>query len=466
MSPPRLPDATALLSVREGLEVDRLTVASGMPGAELMANAGAAVTRAIVQRWDRRPVVVLCGPGSNGGDGFVTARLLADAGWPVRVALLGSRDKLTGEARQPADRWKGPVEALTPKALEGAALVVDALFGAGLDRALEGSPKETLVAAAQMHAPIVSIDVPSGLMGDTGEAMGAVAATMTVTYLRKKPCHVLLPGRELCGEVVVADIGYPPAILQQISPQTFENDPGLWAGHLPHPRLDDNKHSRGHALVYGGYPITGSARLAARASARAGAGLTTVACPEAALPIYAATLTSVMVAPLPKREDFDHMLDGDRFSAVLIGPGAGTDRVTHDRVVAVLASKHPAVIDADAITVFQSDPAELDRAIQGSCVLTPHDGEFRRVFDPSGDKLTRTRAAAKRCGGVVLLKGDRQLQCTRDVGYRGLGRRAQRDRPRPPRPGHGSIPRSCGCRVDAWCRGHSLRTGSPGRGSA
>ena len=396
---------TALLDVRQMGEADRLTMAAGTPATELMENAGKAVAREIGRRWPARPVAVLCGPGNNGGDGFVAARHLAEAGWPVRIALLGPRDHLTGEARHHAERWRGAVEPLTPAVLDRAELVVDAIFGAGLSRALEGPAADTLTAAARRGLPIVAIDVPSGLMGDTGEALGAAAAVLTVTFFRKKPGHLLLPGRLLCGEVVVADIGIPPSVLDQIVPDTFENDPGLWVADLPRPHDGGNKYTRGHALIFGGYPMTGAARMAARATARAGAGLTTIAVPEIALPIYAAALTSIMVHPLAAPEDFDHLLGDRRFSGFLIGPGAGAGAETRTRALAMLGTGRPTLLDADAITAFQDDPSSLDRAIVGPCVLTPHDGEFHRLFDPSGDKLTRTRAAAHRSGAFIVLKG-------------------------------------------------------------
>lgn len=204
-------------------EADRLTVAAGTPAALLMQNAGAAVAQAIKQRWSKRDVIVLCGPGNNGGDGFVTACQLAASGWPVRVALLGQREHLGDTARQRAEQWRGAIEAVTPAVLDGAALVVDALFGAGLSRALDGAAAQTLAAATQRRLPIVAIDVPSGVMGDTGAALGAVAAVLTVTFFRKKPGHVLLPARSLCGEIMIADIGTPESVLDKIAPQTFEN---------------------------------------------------------------------------------------------------------------------------------------------------------------------------------------------------------------------------------------------------
>lgn len=396
---------TALLRVGEMAEADRLTIAAGISAIDMMESAGGTVAREIGRRWKARPVIVLCGPGNNGGDGFVAARHLSEAGWPVRIALLGPRDHLAGEARHHAGRWPAAVEPLSPAVLDGAEIVIDAIFGAGLSRKLEGPAAETLAAVAGREAPIVAVDVPSGLVGDTGEVLGAVAAFLTVTFFRKKPGHLLLPGRLLCGEVVAADIGTPPSVLEKIVPNTFENDPALWLSVLPRLQDGGNKYTRGHALISGGYPMTGAARMAARAAARAGAGLTTIAVSEIALPIYATALTSIMVQPLAAPEDFDHLLEDRRISTFLIGPGAGVGEETRARALAMLATGRPTLLDADAITSFQNDPPALDRAILGPCVMTPHEGEFRRLFDPTGDKLTRTRAAANRSGASIVLKG-------------------------------------------------------------
>ncbi len=396
---------TALLTVRQMGDADRLTIASGINGNALMENAGRPVAAEIIRRWTPRPVLVLCGPGSNGGDGFVAARRLAEADWPVRVASLGGRDKLSGPAAHHSALWRGPVEQLSPAALEGAELLVDAVFGAGLSRALEGEAKRTLAAAAARRMTIVAVDVPSGLMGDTGADLGAAPAVLTITCFRKKPGHLLQPGRSLCGEVVVAGIGTPASVFQQVLPDTFENDPVLWSAALPELRPDGNKYTRGHALVSGGYPTTGAARMAARAAARSGAGLTTVAVSEAALPVYAAALTSIMVSPIATSEDLARLLGDRRYTAMLIGPGAGLGPDTRERVLTMLRTGRATVLDADALSVFADNPDQLFRAIDGPCVLTPHEGEFARLFAFGGDKLARTRAAAARSGAVVLLKG-------------------------------------------------------------
>ncbi len=386
---------------------DAAAVAAGVPGAELMANAGAAVAEALAARFVRVPTVVLCGPGNNGGDGFIVGRLLARAGWPVRVALLGRRERLRGDAAAAARAWRGPTVALEPAALEGAGLVVDALFGAGLARPLEGLARAMVEAVATTRLPVVAVDVPSGIDGDTGEVRGAAAkACLTVTFHRPKPGHLLLPGRAYVGELVVADIGISESVTAALDIRLWANRPQLWQRLLPRRTAASHKYSYGHGLVLGGgVASSGAARMAARAALRAGAGLVTVVCPEAALDLYAAQLTAVMVAPFADEADFARQLEDPRRTAILLGPGAGVGAVLCRRVIAALASRKACVLDADALTSFAERPPELFGAIDGPCLLTPHEGEFKRLFDLQGDKLTRARAAAAKSGAVVLLKG-------------------------------------------------------------
>jgi NAD(P)H-hydrate epimerase len=396
---------TALLTAREMGEADRLTVIAGTSVSQLMQNAGRGVAHEVIRRWSPRRVTVLCGPGNNGGDAFVVARLLGAAGWSVRVALLGPLGGLEGAALEHAQAWGKPIESLTPQVIDGAELIIDGILGAGLSRPLTGAARDTLAAARVREIPIVAVDIPSGVQGDTGEDLGAVHCVLTVTCFRKKPGHLLFPGRGLCGELVVTDIGTPPAVLAQIAPTAFENDPGLWLDEVPRPRDSGNKYTRGHAMISGGYPMTGAARMAARAAARIGAGLTSIAVPAVALPVYAASLSSIMVKPLGAPADFDALLSDARITAYLIGPGAGVSDATRSRTLAVLKTGRATVIDADAITSFKDDPAALMRAVSGPCVMTPHEGEFRRLFDPCGDKLTRTRRAAALSRAVIVLKG-------------------------------------------------------------
>lgn len=394
-----------VLNVAQMNAADRLTMAAGTPGSLLMQRAGEAVARELVRRWTPRQVSVLCGPGNNGGDGFVVAFQLAQFGWTVRVALLGDINSLRGDAQHHAQRWTGSVEPLTPHVIDDAELVVDSLFGSGLSRRLDSQVSDTLACATRRGIPIIAVDVPSGVMGDSGEDLGAAAAVCTVTFAGKKPGHLLLPGRALCGDIVVADIGIPQAVLDTLSIDTWENTPGLWREKLPQLRAGANKYSRGHALLYGGYPMTGAARMAARAAARIGAGLTTIAVPDKAFAIYASALTSIMVQPLSQDQDFAGLLKDPRYTAFSIGPGAGLSDTTRERALALLHTGRPVVLDADAISVFSLRADELFQAIRGPCVITPHDGEFKRIFDPSGDKLTRARRAARRSGAVVVLKG-------------------------------------------------------------
>jgi len=396
---------SALLTALEMGQADHLTVAFGISEIALMDNAGHGVVQAIVDRWAPRPVLVLCGPGSNGGDGFVVARRLAALDWPVRIAALVRPDQLHGAAAHHAALWRDPIESMSPDSLDGAELIVDAIFGAGLSRPLEGMAAVTLQAAAVRELTIVAVDIPSGVMGDTGANLGAVPAVLTVTCFRKKPGHVLQPGRALCGEVLVADIGTPAMVFEEIKPHAFENDPSLWIHQLPQLKADDNKYHCGHALVVGGYPTTGAARMAARAAARSGAGLTTIAVPAVALPVYAAALTSIMVTPLAGPENIGALLADVRYSGFLIGPGAGIGTATRLQVLQMLATKRPTVLDADALTTFESNRSALFDAIAGPCVLTPHEGEFVRLFDVQGDKLARARSAAKTSGAVIVLKG-------------------------------------------------------------
>jgi ADP-dependent NAD(P)H-hydrate dehydratase / NAD(P)H-hydrate epimerase len=395
-----------LLTPSQMGEADRLTIAGGVPGTVLMENAGRAVADAVSRRWAPRPVAVLCGPGNNGGDGFVAARVLAERGWTVRLGLLGERAALRGDAAWAASGWQGTVEPLGTAVLDGAELVIDALFGAGLSRAIDGVAAEIIVALSERELPVIAVDVPSGIDGASGEVRGvAPQAVLTVTFFRRKPGHLLLPGRLRCGETLVAQIGIAPGVLGAIMPDTAANHPKCWLGDFPFPEAAGHKYSRGHALVAGGAVMAGAARLAARAAARVGAGLVTVAAPAAAFQIYAAALTGIIVAPAADAAAFDALLADKRRNAALIGPGAGTAPETRDRTLAILRAGKRAVLDADALTVFADRPADLFNAIRGPCVLTPHEGEFARLFDPAGDKLERARRAAKASGAVVLLKG-------------------------------------------------------------
>jgi len=406
-----------VLTTAEMERADRLTIAAGTPGFALMLSAGQAVAEAAMALVDDGPILVVAGPGNNGGDGFVAAAELAARGREVSVILLCERDSLQGDAASAARGWKYPVLPFNPHAIGKPALIIDALFGAGLDRAVNGEPFDMIEAINANGAPVLAVDLSSGINGTTGSIMGiAVHATETVTFFRRKPAHLLLPGRIHCGRVRVADIGIDAKVLAEIQPKTFENIPSLWRQSFPVPQIDGHKYDRGHAVVVsGGLAATGAARLSARGALRAGAGLVTLASPRDALAVNASALMAVMVRAVDTAVEFGEMLSDKRLNTCAIGPGAGVGERTRDFVLTALSAKRNLVLDADALTSFAEAPDRLFEAIKDShdpqVVLTPHEGEFPRLFSdisnkhPLRSKLERVRAAAERSGAVVLLKG-------------------------------------------------------------
>ncbi|WP_417252442.1 NAD(P)H-hydrate dehydratase [Castellaniella sp.] len=395
-----------LLTAAQMAAADQAAVSAGGASSALMAAAGAAVAREIQARWAPTSVVVLCGPGNNGGDGFVLARCLQAAGWPVRVALWGDASALRGDAANAAAAWGPEIAPASPQVLEGAGLIVDALLGAGLNRTPDAGLKALIEGINAASAPVCAVDVPSGLDGTTGQAPGAaVQAALTVTFFRRKPGHVLLPGRSLCGETRCVDIGIPLSVLDNIAHDTWVNDPDLWLSRFPWPQSSDHKYRRGHVLVVGGETMPGASRLACLSAARIGAGMVTLAVPPAAWAVQATALTSVMVEALPADSRLDKALSDARRSVLLIGPGLGRSSLTRSQVLSMLDTKRPCVLDADALSVFADQPEILIRALHPHCVMTPHEGEFARLFMVAGDKRQRACAAAQACGAVVVLKG-------------------------------------------------------------
>lgn len=379
-----------LLTPDEMARADAASPGLGVPGLTLMANAGRAVARAIVQRFRPCRTLVLAGPGNNGGDGYIAARLLQQAGWPIALAALAP-PRAGSDAADAASHWHGPSVPFTVAEAARADLVIDAVFGAGLARDVDGVVAETLLASKQ----VVAVDVPSGLDGATGAVRGyAPQAALTVTFFRLKPGHLLLPGRELCGEIVLADIGMPDGVLHRVPSACFANLPKLWR--LPTPEAASHKYSRGHVTVVGGATMTGAARLAADAARRGGAGLVTIAASGNAN-VYRAGSPGMLVSEAPLSE----LLEDKRRNVWVCGPGLGPE-AARTTLPLLLSAGCRVVADADVFTAFAGEPD----ALRGAAVLTPHAGEFARAFgNPGLDRITAVRAAAARTGAAVLLKG-------------------------------------------------------------
>lgn len=413
--------STALLTTAEMRRAEGLALAAGISSERLMTAAGEAVFHEILRRWSLRPTTVLCGPGNNGGDGFVIARLLAAAGWPVRLGFWGNRAKSPPEAQRQAQLWAGPVETLSPQLMVGAELIIDALFGLGLSRSIDNGLASILTAISS-KIPVVAVDIPSGVGGDDGLVRGkgenlseilalgqAVKADVTVTFCRAKPGHYLWPGSALAGEVVVADIGISDDIVQKIAPKIAVNDPALWQGQLPQLSENTHKYQRGYAVVNAGAAMTGAARLAARAAMRVGAGIVALASPPETAGLYGLALETAVIKPVVTTEDFAKVIFDKRVGAILVGPGNGVSQATQDRCFAALSTGRPVIIDADGITALSSDKELFNNSKLYNFLLTPHEGEFARLLGPmpeaKGSKLARASWAARQSGAVVLLKG-------------------------------------------------------------
>ncbi len=394
-----------IITVEQMRAIDSASAEAGVATRTLMENAGRALAEAIAARFSPRPTAVLCGPGNNGGDGWVAARHLAALGWPVWVETLVARGTLRGDAADAASAWKGDVREIGADASR-AELFVDALFGAGLSKPLSGACARFADFSMQAPERVVAVDVPSGLLGDSGAPIGdaCVFAGLTVTFVRKKPAHVLMPGRGYCGEIVVADIGAPAAVIAAQGVELWENEPSLWS--LPWPDADAHKYERGHVMVAsGGHARTGAARLAARAALRAGAGAVTLLSPSDAMHENAAQVTAIMLREAADEAAFADAARSAR--ALVIGPAFGTSDAHYKLLLAAIeaAERAPLVLDADAITLL----APMTHGLTDRDVMTPHVGEFRRAFpgiwSASDNRIDAARAAAAYARCVVLLKG-------------------------------------------------------------
>ncbi|NNL90124.1 MAG: NAD(P)H-hydrate dehydratase [Marinicaulis sp.] len=401
-----------VLSTSQMQAAEKAAIAAGVGSAGLMETAGGKVAETIMLAWTKRPVVVICGPGNNGGDGFVVARRLADAEWPVKVAEIGDPQKLTGDAKLMADLYQGERAAFANDSLEGAGLIVDAIFGTGISRDVDGAAKQAIDAINAHSAAVVAVDLPSGIHSDTGFVMGAaVSATRTITFFQRKPGHLLFPGRAFCGQIDVADIGIEADHVRDLTPDIFENHPALWGSQFRRPDWRAHKYHRGHVFAVSGERAqSGAIRLAATGALRVGAGLVTVLSPKDAIDAHSAQLNAIMLRAIDGADHISEQLGAkENYQRIcLLGPGNGVGEATRENVLAALRSNAGAVLDADALTSFADDRDTLFQALRGNDVLTPHAGEFAGVFpiiDLGEGRLAAARTASRRCGAVVVFKG-------------------------------------------------------------
>ena len=404
----------ALFSPEEMAEADRLTIAAGTPGYTLMTRAGEGIANVIQEMFpDAQKIGIYCGPGNNGGDGFVVAQLLKDAGRRVRLALLGEAGTLKGDAALAMADWQGETESLAAMQGDHFDLIVDALFGAGLSRDLSDTAADLVRQINARTCRVLSVDLPSGIDGRTGQVRGvAIRADASVTFHRKKPGHVLHPGRSHCGSIRVVDIGINEDAQTSLNIRLFENQPALWAAEFPKADAGQHKYTRGHAIVLSGPELaTGAARLTAQAALRVGAGLVSLAGEASALRIHAAHLTAIMLKSVESPDDLSRLLSGQRIGAIALGPGFGVTEDKGKLLDACIASDKPLVLDADALTLLSNDTSNRLDVLAGRttpCVLTPHEGEFKRLFPDLSEidsKVDKARQAAVRAHAICVLKG-------------------------------------------------------------
>jgi len=393
-----------ILSAEQMVAADRMTIARGTDGFALMQRAGDGASSIIKTLYKPQRVLVLCGPGNNGGDGYIIACGLRDAGFDVAVWALVPPDNLTGDARRAYEAWGADCSA----ELDGQTLVIDALFGTGFNKEIEEPLLSLFKQIEKLEADVVAVDIPSGVSGTTAAADPVtLKAAHTITFACKKLGHCLMPGKNFCGRVHVVDIGIPHAVVVEAGFSAHENHPDLWKSAFPHKKTEEHKYSHGHAVIAGAPKMTGATRLAAEACARIGAGLTTVIAPAGAATVYRETLAPHVIIE-DRTDGLKAHLADERRNAVLVGPGAGQDDASalQADILDVLRTQKTVILDADALTVFGSDREKLYSALNNNSILTPHEGEFARLFpDLDGFKTQRAQKAAQASGAVIVLKG-------------------------------------------------------------
>lgn len=392
--------------------IDKAAIDSGIDGFALMQAAGAHVGAVFLAHYPQAlRAVVLCGPGNNGGDGHVAASCLMQSG--VDVARYGQRPKGGGDASRAFAACPGPIHPLEDWRPQAGDVIIDALFGAGLDRPVGDDVAELIERARAADTPVIAVDLPSGLSGLAGRATGACfQARHTVTFAALKPGHLLMPGREFCGQMHLCDIGVPARLIASDDP-LWRNHPGLYRDFLPATVTAQHKYSRGHMCVFSGPLISGgAARLSAMAGLRAGAGLVTMATPPGAVLAQSTHLTAIMQRSIKNEADLAAWLADKRLSGFVLGPGFGDHGKARGFTSLLAGSGRPVLLDADGLTAFAANTDLLCSLFNGETrlVITPHEGEFRTLFpdlasDEALSKVARAREAARALNAVVVYKG-------------------------------------------------------------
>jgi ADP-dependent NAD(P)H-hydrate dehydratase / NAD(P)H-hydrate epimerase len=404
--------AFEILNNQQMAEADSLVIESGVSGFDLMKRAGEGVADFIHIYYPGRNVLVLCGSGNNGGDGFIAAKKLQNGGHNVRLACLAPKDKLKNDALRAAQQWDGEIFPFENLTIDSGELIVDAVFGTGLVRDFIPPVKEIFEQIKNLNSDVVAVDIPSGVNGSTGESLSLTPhARHTITFCRRKIGHVLLPGREFSGTVHVVDIGIPDEVVEQVGSTATENRPHLWRSSLRRKTASCHKYDYGHAILYGGPRMTGAACMSAYAALRTGAGVCTIVANPDTADIYRHYMPNIMYEPIEALKDFDtHLADGRR-NAVLMGPGAGQEnRADLKRLIESVCKRRDRkiVLDADALTVFADNPEVLYRMLRNreNVVLTPHEGEFAKIFPGiQGTKIERAEQASVLTNATIVLKG-------------------------------------------------------------
>ena len=373
-----------------------------------MKNAGKLVFRFIKKKFSsKQPIIVLCGPGNNGGDGFIVAKLLKNHGYPINVYIYTDEHNYKGDALKAVREFGKCSKKIDLFKLKKKALIIDALFGIGLKRNIKGKLKKIFNQINKSNNSVISVDIPSGVCSNTGKILGsAIKADFTVTFHRKKVGHVLAPGKKFSGKIEVVDIGFSQ---QKMKTQCLENSPNLWAKHFPWKKTTDHKYSRGRVVVYGGQKeFTGATILSAQAALRTGTGSVKIICSRDTLQIYSIKFPSALKTEINDIFQLEHFLKNEKITSILIGPGLGTSKKNKEITKLILRKIKYVVLDADALTCFKDDLKSLYSLLDKNKIITPHLGEFHRIFPKIKKNLNnidKVLNAVKLIKSNIVLKG-------------------------------------------------------------